>query len=126
MDEIRVWNVARSGHDIYGNLSCTLTGTETNLAGYWNFDDGTANDLTGHGHNGTVIGNAQVVPIQGGDVIHANCGPLRLDGISLTSDLLPLINLSGPTGFLYRVDVSPNLSDWLPWSPSQIRAAPFR
>ena len=76
---------------------------------------GTANDLTGHGHNGTVIGNAQVVPIQGGDVIHANCGPLRLDGISLTSDLLPLINLSGPTGFLYRVDVSPNLSDWLPW-----------
>jgi hypothetical protein len=75
MDEVRIWNVARSAKDIYGNTFCRLTGTETNLAGYWNFDDGTANDLTGHGHNGTFMGTAQAVPIVGNDAVHAGvCG----------------------------------------------------
>lgn len=75
MDEVRIWNTARSAQDIYGNMFCRLTGTETNLAGYWNFDDGTANDLTGHGHNGTLEGNAQIVPIVGTDAVHAGvCG----------------------------------------------------
>jgi hypothetical protein len=75
VDEIRIWNKARSAQDIYGNIFCRLTGTETNLAGYWNFDAGTAIDLTGHGHNGTFAGNAQAVPTQGTDAVHAGvCG----------------------------------------------------
>jgi hypothetical protein len=75
MDEVRIWNVARSAQAIYANMFCRLTGTEANLAGCWNFDDGTANDLTGHGHNGTFEGTAQVVPIVGNDAVHAGvCG----------------------------------------------------
>ena len=75
MDEIRIWTTARSAQDIYGNMFCRLNGNEPNLAGYWNFDAGTANDLTGHGHNGTLQGSAQVVPIAGSDVVHAGgCG----------------------------------------------------
>jgi len=31
---------------------------DPNLVGYWNFDDGTANDLSGNGNNGTFMGNA--------------------------------------------------------------------
>ena len=115
MDEVRIWTIARTAEDIYATAFCRLTGTETNLAGYWNFDDGTANDLTGHGHNGTFVGNAQALPITGIDVVHANCGVPLLDGISLTSDHQPLITLSGRTGLFYRVDVSSNLVDWLPW-----------
>ena len=75
MDEVRIWKTARSAQEIYANRFCRLTGTETNLAGYWNFDDETANDLTGHGHNGTFLGTAQAVPIVGSDVVHAGiCG----------------------------------------------------
>ena len=75
MDEIRVWTKARSAQEIYATMFCKLTGTETNLAGYWNFDNGTANDLTSHGHHGTFAGGAQAVPIVGSDLIHAGvCG----------------------------------------------------
>jgi len=75
MDEARVWTKARTADEIYQNRYCRLTGTEPNLAGYWNFDDGTANDVTGHGHNGTFAGAAQVVPIVGSDAVHAGtCG----------------------------------------------------
>ena len=31
---------------------------DPNLAGYWNFDDGTAADLSGHANNGVFVGNA--------------------------------------------------------------------
>ena len=75
MDEIRIWNKARTPEEIYRDRYCRLTGVETNLTGYWNFDDGTAHDLTGHGHDGTFAGNAQAVPIVGTDDVHAGiCG----------------------------------------------------
>jgi hypothetical protein len=74
MDEVRIWTTARNQSDIASSRSCRLTGSEPNLAGYWNFDAGTAVDLTGHGHNGTLSGNAAIVPMIGEDVIHAGCG----------------------------------------------------
>jgi hypothetical protein len=75
MDEVRIGTKARSAQEIQATMFCRLTGTETNLAGYWTFDNGTANDLTGHGHNGTFAGGAQAVPIVGSDVVHAGvCG----------------------------------------------------
>ena len=46
---------------------------EPGLVAYWNFDDGTAKDLTGNGNNGTLVGGASIVPILGPDVIHAGC-----------------------------------------------------
>lgn len=75
MDEVRIWDKARTQADIDNRRFCRLSGKESHLAGYWNFDDGTATDLTGHGHNGTFTGNAQVTPIVGGDAVHAGvCG----------------------------------------------------
>ena len=77
VDEVRIWNTARSPDEINATRFCRLTGTETNLVAYWTFDDGTARDLTGHGHNGTFSGHAQVISIQGTDAVHAgNCGAL--------------------------------------------------
>ncbi|MCI0621383.1 MAG: immunoglobulin domain-containing protein [Acidobacteria bacterium] len=70
MDETRVWSTARSALDIAASVYGRLTGTEANLAGYWNFDGGAVNDLTGHGHNGTLAGNASMVPISGNDIVH--------------------------------------------------------
>ena len=32
-----------------------------NLVGYWNFDDGTADDLSPYGNHGTLMGDAEIV-----------------------------------------------------------------
>jgi signal transduction histidine kinase/CheY-like chemotaxis protein/ligand-binding sensor domain-containing protein len=61
MDELRVWNHARTPEQIRENLFKTLTGSEPGLVGYWNFDDGTAKDRSAGKHDGTVLGNAQFV-----------------------------------------------------------------
>lgn len=61
LDEIRIWNVARSPEEIKAAMSTPLTGKEDGLAAYWNFDDGTAKDLSGHGNDGVLNGDAQIV-----------------------------------------------------------------
>lgn len=54
LSEVTLWNVVRSATDIRDNMNKQLTGTETNLIGYWkldgNFNDATGNNnLTGSG-----------------------------------------------------------------------------
>ena len=70
MDEVRIWNRARTPVDILRDYSCKLAAATPGLVGYWTFDDGTANDETAGGHNGSFRGNAMVVPIFGVDVVH--------------------------------------------------------
>ena len=39
IDEVRVWNITRTQEEIQTNLSEKLTGKETGLVGYWNFEE---------------------------------------------------------------------------------------
>lgn len=39
IDEVRIWNAARSAEEIEMNLFVELNGDEENLVGYWNFND---------------------------------------------------------------------------------------
>jgi len=55
MDEVRIWNVARTAQELQDTKGVTLTGKETGLVGYWNFDNQQptlSTDLTGNGHDG--------------------------------------------------------------------------
>ena len=61
VDDIRVWNTARTSQQIADNFKNELLGTETNLQAYWNFDAGNANDLTPKANHGTLSGGAAVV-----------------------------------------------------------------
>ncbi len=59
IDELRVWNVARSGTEILQTMSLRLTGNEAGLVGYWRFDEGTgpaARDATSGGNQATLMG----------------------------------------------------------------------
>ena len=49
MDEVRIWNVVRSQTDIQNAMGGPLTGNETGLIAYYNFNNGTAG-----GNNGGV------------------------------------------------------------------------
>lgn len=62
IDELRMWNVARSQADIMATMGTTLVGNEDGLVGYWKFDDGTGTTAkdsvtsTGHtAHDGTLM-----------------------------------------------------------------------
>jgi hypothetical protein len=80
MDEVRIWNGARSSAAILADKDAELTGTEANLRGYWKFNEGSgtvANDSTANGNHGAVSG---ATFLSGG----GPCGPgfagLRFDG----------------------------------------------
>jgi len=45
LDEIRFWNVARTADEIRENMYLPLTGSETGLVSYWQFNDGTGSSL---------------------------------------------------------------------------------
>ncbi|MBI5383215.1 MAG: hypothetical protein HZA90_00865 [Verrucomicrobia bacterium] len=57
LDEVRVWNVARTEADLRSNMARRLTGQEPGLILYWRLDDGTgssASDASGHGNVGVL------------------------------------------------------------------------
>jgi len=61
LDEVRIWNIARTQEEIQTTMDTTLTGQEEGLVGYWNFDDGVANDLSPNSNDGTLYGDARIV-----------------------------------------------------------------
>ena len=60
IDELRIWNVARTEEDIQATMKTTLAGDETGLTGYWNFDDSTTNDLSKNGNDGMLSNGARI------------------------------------------------------------------
>jgi len=46
LDEVRIWNVARSQAQIQADMRHSLTGTEPGLIAYWKLDDGTGATAT--------------------------------------------------------------------------------
>jgi len=68
LDEVRIWNIARTQTQIRENMYVTLDGTENGLVGYWPFDEGTGTtveDVAG-GNDGTLHGGVYWVPPSGG------------------------------------------------------------
>ena len=61
LDEIRIWNTARTSQEIQSTMDTTLTGKEEGLVAYWNFDDGSAADKTAHNNHGSLIGDARII-----------------------------------------------------------------
>ncbi len=61
IDEVRIWDHARTQEEILADMHTDLTGTEEGLVAYWNFDDGTANDGTANGYDGTLMGEAEII-----------------------------------------------------------------
>lgn len=69
LDEIAIWGAALTQTEIRANARDGLTGSETGLKGYWNFDDGLGQDLTPQGNHAELRGGAtttvEAIPGQG-------------------------------------------------------------
>jgi len=63
MDEVRLWNTARTAEQIRESLGRKLSGTEAGLVGLWNFDDpaNAGRDASPGAHHGTLQGQARAV-----------------------------------------------------------------
>lgn len=58
IDEVRLWDVARSVNEIRSNLNQSLSGAEVGLIGYWTFSEGVGGltaDATGNGNAGVLV-----------------------------------------------------------------------
>lgn len=60
MDELRIWNTARSQSEIQAQMASPLQGDEPNLVAYYDFEDGsgstTLTDKTGNANEGSLTG----------------------------------------------------------------------
>ncbi len=61
IDEVRIWNIARTETEIHTDMNKQLNGDEPGLVGYWNFNEtsnGKINDSSPNKNDGKLIGNA--------------------------------------------------------------------
>jgi hypothetical protein len=61
IDELRLWAVVRTQSEIASNMRIWLTGNETGLNAYYNFN-GTTRDITRHGNDGILMYKEEFVP----------------------------------------------------------------
>jgi hypothetical protein len=87
IDEVRIWNRARTLAEIQESMTHELRGTEAGLVGYWKFNDGqgtTALDSAPSPHNGTIVGGAtwttETAPIAAGPLPPSAHGPSPAGG----------------------------------------------
>ncbi|MEL7408479.1 MAG: LamG-like jellyroll fold domain-containing protein, partial [Cyanobacteria bacterium J06558_2] len=130
IDDVRVWDIARSAEEISDNYQTSLTGEEAGLVGYWNFEEefvegNTVQDVTADG----------VLSLDGsGDYVKvANSSELSLtDGtieFKVTPDWAPGEKNFNPavlanrdtTGTNYSIHMLRNLDGIGFWNGSQVR-----
>lgn len=120
LDEIRIWNTTLTSANIRDNMCKTLTGSETNLVGYWNLDDGsgtTVDDLTSNDNDGTFVSGHEPSWVTSGAAIgdasiFDYSSPTSVNLVSGDGDDVTINSLSGsPDGVqVYRVDSAPNIT----------------
>lgn len=94
LDEVRLWNVARSADQIRENMHLSLAGNESGLLGYWRMDEAsgsTAGDATGHGYAATYQNaptpTTSPIPLGAGSsagLTSVTSGTLSFPGLSVT------------------------------------------
>ena len=93
MDEVRIWNVARSGNEIRSFMNTCLSGNEEGLVAYYTFEDalvaGTTADNTGNGNTGTIQNNPAVVRAGGAfSCGEGDCPMVMTQTVSVTTTVL--------------------------------------
>ncbi len=80
IDDVRIWNIARTGNEISSDMNKQLNGDEPGLVAYWKFDEETEGrifDSTPNKNDGILIRNARIEPYT--RPIYES---LRLDGLA--------------------------------------------
>jgi ligand-binding sensor domain-containing protein len=83
MDEVRVWNVARTEEQIRDTMLKRLPGDEPGLVGYWQFEGEGEKviDSTGNGHHGEMVSDAKRVAMELPTRVQRIPKPVLLSGL---------------------------------------------
>lgn len=117
IDEVRIWNTARSNPEICANRFRRLTGLELGLVCYWRFDEGSgpvALDSSSFGNHGNLINSPQRVPST-----TPVADPLRI--LRLTSGQIRIDAIVCPLSFNV-LEASTNLVNWTSLATNQATA----
>jgi len=99
MDEIRIWNSCKDSTSINETMNSTINPDETDLVGYWAFDDQTGDDVSQNNNHGILSANASIsnssVPILNWLTFDPDSGSLlpsldEIIQISIDSNELPI------------------------------------
>ena len=77
IDEVRIWDVARTQTQIQNSKDGCLLGTEAGLVSYYKMEDGTGTTLSDHSNNnneGTLVNMTNAAWINTGENIECSCG----------------------------------------------------
>jgi len=97
LDEVRMWNIARTKEDIVNNMNNSLIGNEHGLVGYWKFDEENGQIV----HDSSIIGNDGFL---GYSLSEDNCDPQRVLSDAPIGDVPP----NPPVNLNYVYDSSSN------------------
>lgn len=90
IDEVRIWDKARTEQEIQNTLNACLSGNETNLLAYYSFEgfDGTSfTDESGNGNDGVVVNGASQAIVDG--VFDCNGTTTSIEKEVVQSDVYP-------------------------------------
>ena len=112
LDDVRIWNVARTQTQIQADMESTLRGDEPGLVGYWRFDEGagdTAHDQTSNHNDGVLNGAAWENGGEQYTLYHTSAAP-NTTGLSMTPVISPGVQVLTVTAnnplILFNLDVS--------------------
>jgi hypothetical protein len=100
IDEVRLWDVARTGAEIAQDMNQTLTGNESGLAAYYQMSDGsglTLTDDSGQGWTGTLQDGTNIVPPDGQPPLWVSPGAISGGSVPPTATNTPLPPTATPT-----------------------------
>jgi hypothetical protein len=102
MDEVRIWSRAKLDSEIRQQMYCRLGDGESGLAACWSFEDGTASDVTGHGHDGKLEGGASVVTDANSGIFRPDCSsaqPAKATAVVVNGFVVGATLTSGGLGY---------------------------
>ena len=111
IDELRIWNVARTPAEIADNYKLSLPGDEPGIVAYWNFED-LGTDISGNGHTATPV-NSLVRSFPGAP-IEASLGSLfRILRVEMNSHTQAFIQWPALPGGRYAIESSTDMIEWI-------------
>jgi len=126
IDEVKIWNIAKTAEGIRSDINIALTGTEPNLVSYWQFSDAggnTLSDTTGN-NDGLLINTEDIdwvgstIPfgpgIANAKIVDA-AEPVIFDGSGVSMDFTAKTGTD--TIVVNKIEFPPNIEPGEPESP---------